>query len=1467
MTERTLRVVLEGDSKQLAGVLRSAADQIDTVGDRAQVAGTKAEDMGNRWAKAGAIVGAAAVAAATAVTALVRSQINAADETGEMAARLNVSTEYLSGMAFAAQTADTDVATLERGLAALTQTMSKSAGGSREHQQVFRAMGVSATDAMGQLRPLEQILPEIADRFAQYADGPTEAALATKLFGDAGRDLLPLLNQGSEGMDALRARAAELGVVIDTQTATAADAFNTTLDQTIAVGKGAVAQITAGMLPALVDLAGGFLSTVDGGNQFRAMGEDLGEDIKQVVVVLTVAKNVVEILGESIVIVVTTVTVSLTALVTEANNTVTGMQAAAAALKSGDFSGVGEALAKTIKGMGTASKVGVDQIKDAWANGRDAVADSMADIAKATDLMNREQQKSQQTAAAAADGQKKLAPPIIQTMEALNRQARAAKEAESTMRRHAQEAAAAGQAFDRMQLDHTRGTERMILAARIQYDQGRQTIAEYARAMAALGPIAPEVQAQITAALGAIEARLRAVTDPVQRLQGEFAALASQFVEVDREAAAFTRMEQVIEEMSRELGESHPKVKAMADELARIKENAENIKDDLFANVDVSDFRNVLVVAMGEASKALSRGLVEAGKTFLATIKDAFKKDPIGAATGGLEFAAFAVERFRSNDSALRAANEVALQIPGIVGTIARAVQAVDSIFGGRLLGTNYEVDRTRVNVAFGSDGVTGNTETRESRQRSLFRGRRFRTTTSDLDANAQASLDQFFEQLQTGVEQAARLAGAESAQIVAGAFQQEFDRNGNLVREGITIAGEFYAGTLQQAQQRIFGESLIATLGQVNSAVDEIAERWRANAADLAEGAQLLLAATVSFQDGAGLLGNTDLEQLVTFVEGQNRAGETLAQTFQRLTAESDVLTRALDILGIDLGLTGEAFVTFASDIAEAAGGLQQANALWNAYFEAFYSEDERRQISARQAQTRAASEFGDIGLDASQFEGAAGMAQFRALFEAALPTLSAEAIVEWLQAADALAAVVELQGEYNAVIEDTVTAITGLTDLMDSVESGIAAFETSTFAERMAALAADTEALVEQARELGATEEQIARIRLLGQLRLGEVLDEQNAALSEYRNFVQQFRADPDAGLSDFQRELARIARDAKDAAAQANALAQAAGLSGAAAEDLAAIQMNAAEQMAAAAAQLEASILSLAEELGYFADANAQAADGYSSELGFAHWLAEQQRAIAEAPRIDPQRLNLAVTLGTQIRDLSEFLGETSLDTMARLRVPLDRFVADFGVSLDQLDSPEVMDRLLQAARVLGIEANDAARQLGVSIGDLEDANSLLNDAFERALARLPESVRNSLTGLLRNVETAETPEAQSAARTALTTAIDALPPSLRAVLAPFLEEIDISAVAQQQLSAAEQGNRYLATSVEHLQAIRDSLVTRIPEATRNPADKSASDIVGEQKNTTAAIIRIEGQLRELQTQLTLLANRMVTTGTAA
>lgn len=223
----------------------------------------------------GSAIKVGAVAATAALVALTKSAIDNADALRDSSIQLGISTETLSAYGYAAQQTGTDLDGLSRGLKILSKNAADAIKPTSEQAKIFNALGISVTDTEGQLRKLDDLIPDIADAFRSMEDGTQKAALAQALFGKSGLELIEFLNSGSQGLDEFTEKARALGIIVGTDTANAADEFNDKLADLRAQVSGFGNQLAAELLPRLIEL-------IDYFSQSTQKGELLGVTVKQV---------------------------------------------------------------------------------------------------------------------------------------------------------------------------------------------------------------------------------------------------------------------------------------------------------------------------------------------------------------------------------------------------------------------------------------------------------------------------------------------------------------------------------------------------------------------------------------------------------------------------------------------------------------------------------------------------------------------------------------------------------------------------------------------------------------------------------------------------------------------------------------------------------------------------------------------------------------------------------------------------------------------------------------------------------------------------------------------------------------------------------------------------------------------------------------------------------------------------------
>jgi tape measure domain-containing protein len=768
-------------------------------------------------------------------------------------------------------------------------------------------------------------------------------------------------------------------------------------------------------------------------------------------------------------------------------------------------------------------------------------------------------------------------------------------------------------------------------------------------------------------------------------------------------------------------------------------------------------------------------------------------QNPIEALASVLQFAAPIIQAAQDSNgnsvgSGFRALSQQLANSPNpYVAAAAQTANMIDQLTRGRLFGTDWQRTGGGFNAGITGAGVTGNQFINEERQRSLFRGRRFQTTSSALDSGTQDALEGLFDAIEAQLARDARRLGTTGASLVEGAFSQTVDAQGRVLTQVSRIAGQIVSTTedFEDFQLRLTATNRLAVVALSAGAdvTDAIAARWLDSADLLAQGADLLLAAQADIVDGNALLrGDNALTRTADLIEDLAQAGEPLVEAYTRAVGASALLEQQVRILGVSLESGSEAFVTFATAIAEAAGGLDNARALTQRFYEGFFSDAERLQFQLDEALQRRGRLANEIGVDPTIEAGA-----FRALFSQVFSSLTPEQIVRFYEFGDALLDVNETLGQ--------------LAEGAGSVDD---------------ALAGANAAFADFVSELDGAFNDAARLR----------------------------------GSSDYLRQQDEIGQWTSEQIARANQLARAQGLQGASTETLARITQIASVRLADAARALEAGLVQDIRSL-YQSQIDQRRRD--LEALG--DWGALMQRN--QQPTLDPDRFFASTSIAERLRQLGEVRGEGSLDIAERLGLPLRDFLTDLGVNFQTIFESGSFDAFAAAARTLGVELPDFAERFGVEIGRLEDRDSAINDAFERALATADKGTQERLRALLADLEGAGTDQERADARFLLVEFISGLSPALQALFAPFLDEVDTTSFEDAQVNAVNA----VETAVREQSAILSSILAVLSEQSRGLA-KAAEVAPG----TVQAVSdeAVAGAIADLSAQVASIAGQVAGLG---
>lgn len=265
---------LEGNNKALesAGTgFNDAEKQADQFGDELNATASDANNAGGKFEKLGGIlkgigaamgtafvgISAAAVGASKALADMTVGASQYADDILTMSTVTGMSTVSLQAYQYAAELVDTSLETLTGSMARNVRSMTSARDGTGAVAEAYKTLGVSVTDANGNLRESETVYWEAIDALKNVSNETERDALAMQLFGKSAQELNPLIEQGSEGIAKLTDEAVNMGAVMSGESLQALGNFDDSMQRLKSGSEAAKNALGMVLLPQLQELADG----------------------------------------------------------------------------------------------------------------------------------------------------------------------------------------------------------------------------------------------------------------------------------------------------------------------------------------------------------------------------------------------------------------------------------------------------------------------------------------------------------------------------------------------------------------------------------------------------------------------------------------------------------------------------------------------------------------------------------------------------------------------------------------------------------------------------------------------------------------------------------------------------------------------------------------------------------------------------------------------------------------------------------------------------------------------------------------------------------------------------------------------------------------------------------------------------------------------------------------------------------
>jgi len=262
---------LVADNSQLTSKLQQSTKEIKRLEKQVKASqkgmgkpfdGLKHSAMSSIGPMAGVAAGMASVGgAADFIKESVTETRNLALETSRLATQTGMDAEQSSAWISLAKERGIQAAKLQLNFRTLSRQILGANSGTKSSAELFTRLGVSQQALKSQNFPA--VIGGVAQAFSRMKDGAEKTAIAQKLFGRAGSQLIPILNKGKVGLREQLAEMKKLHLTINGQTLDSASKLKVGLRELNGRFEGLKVAIGTKIIPVLAQLMPHLTSFID----------------------------------------------------------------------------------------------------------------------------------------------------------------------------------------------------------------------------------------------------------------------------------------------------------------------------------------------------------------------------------------------------------------------------------------------------------------------------------------------------------------------------------------------------------------------------------------------------------------------------------------------------------------------------------------------------------------------------------------------------------------------------------------------------------------------------------------------------------------------------------------------------------------------------------------------------------------------------------------------------------------------------------------------------------------------------------------------------------------------------------------------------------------------------------------------------------------------------------------------------
>lgn len=254
-----LKIIISAEIDNLKKNVETAKKEVksfkEQVADAKKNVDADISNMGKGIATGMAGIVASATAAVAGIYKLATGSAETADEIDKMSQKIGISRQAYQEWDYICSQSGVDVEVFKNGIKTLTTQMDAANSGTESAKETFEALGLTWEDGNGKLKSQEQMMEEAITALAGMEDGTERARLAQELFGKAGVELAPILNSGADGIEELRNRCHDLGLIMSDEAVDAGVKLGDTIDDVKSTFGAITDRIGAQFMPVVQTMA------------------------------------------------------------------------------------------------------------------------------------------------------------------------------------------------------------------------------------------------------------------------------------------------------------------------------------------------------------------------------------------------------------------------------------------------------------------------------------------------------------------------------------------------------------------------------------------------------------------------------------------------------------------------------------------------------------------------------------------------------------------------------------------------------------------------------------------------------------------------------------------------------------------------------------------------------------------------------------------------------------------------------------------------------------------------------------------------------------------------------------------------------------------------------------------------------------------------------------------------------------